>query len=121
MHINKLKNENQLTINCYALNAASAAFTFFEHCDNRFVIPTTTLFQHNVTVHLKGSFEEIFDYCDNNDKYYAIYMQLTRSISEKIKLPYKSYLNKIKSNWEIKGGDEILKNNLADEIVILTL
>ena len=48
-----------------------------------------------------------------------IYNLTTRYISNKINLEYYAYLEKIKNNWSISGGEMILQNNLADKIIVI--
>jgi ATP-dependent protease ClpP protease subunit len=110
------------TINCYAINARSTAFTIFQYCENRYVMPNSILFQHNITINFKGSFEEFEDFYENKYHLYRFITEImTREVSERINLKYDEFIKKIWNDWTIDGGENILKNNLADEIVILKL
>ena len=42
-----------------------------------------------------------------------------KDVSNKIKMKYQDFLRKIWNDWTIKGGENIVKNNLADEVVII--
>ena len=107
-------------INCYAINAQSTAFTIFQYCNNRYVMPDSTLFQHNISISFKGSFEEFDDFYKTRfDSYRLINHMVSKTISKKIKLKKEDYLKKIWNNWTIEGGEKIIENNLADEIVII--
>ena len=106
---------------CYALNAKSTAFDIFQYCDKRFVLPNSILFQHNVSIEFKGSFEEFENfYYEKFELYRNTVSKLNKIISNKIKLEFSDYQKKIMKNWSIKGGKKILENNLADEIVIIS-
>ena len=107
-------------INCYAINAQSTAFTIFQYCNNRYVMPDSTLFQHNISISFKGSFEEFDDFYKTRfDSYRLINHMVSKTISKKIKLKKEDYLKKIWNDWTIEGGEKIIENNLADEIVII--
>jgi len=42
-----------------------------------------------------------------------------KDVSNKIKITYQDFLRKIWNDWTINGGGNIVKNNLADEVVII--
>ena len=112
--------EKLLVIDCYAINAKSTAFTIFQYCDNRYVIPDSILFQHNVSIEFKGSFEDFEDFYETRfDLYRLITNMFNKNVSNKIKMKYQDFLEKIWNDWTIKGGENIVKNNLADEVVII--
>lgn len=109
-------------INCYAINAYSTAFTIFQYCSNRYVMPDSKLFQHNISINFKGSFEEFEDFYQNKYHLYRfITFIMTREVSERIKMNYDDFIQKIWNDWNIEGGENIVKNNLADEVVILKM
>ena len=82
-------------INCYAINAQSTAFTIFQYCNNRYVMPDSTLFQHNISISFKGSFEEFDDFYKTRfDSYRLINHMVSKTISKKIKLKKEDYLKK---------------------------
>lgn len=121
--INKISSlqKKSFIFNCYAINAKSTAFTIFQYCDNRYVIPTSVLFQHNATLEFKGSFEEFELFFDLYfDSYRFILDKLNKDISKRIGMKYIDYKNKIWNDWTIVGGEKIIENNFADEIIILT-
>ena len=115
-----LQKELITTFNCYAINAKSTAFNIFQFCNKRYVIPTSVLLQHNPTIQFNGTFEQFEDFYENRFEFYRLtFKNLNKIISKKIKLEYKIYMDKIRKEWNIKGGHNIIKNNLADEIVII--
>jgi len=111
---------NKIKFYCYAKNAKSTAFVIFQYCDKRFVTSSSTLFQHNISISLTGTFED-FDafYKQRFQVYNSLYNDVNRYISTKIELPYNNYLKKISNEWTIQGGNKILDYNLADEIVVI--
>jgi len=102
---------------CYSIQASSSAFVIFQYCDNRYVSPTSLLFHHNATIKIPLETLEHF-----YEKYYEIvivqHKKINRYIASKIGLSYKEYMKKIRNDWIIKGGENIMTNKLADEIVI---
>ena len=112
--------EKLLVIDCYVINAKSTAFTIFQYCDNRYVIPDSILFQHNVSIEFKGSFEDFEDFYETRFDFYRLITNMfNKDVSKKIKMTYQEFLRKIWNDWTIKGGENIVKNNLADEVVII--
>ncbi len=112
--------EKLLVIDCYAINAKSTAFTIFQYCDNRYVIPDSILFQHNVSIEFKGSFEDFDNFYETRFDFYRLITNMFNiDVSNKIKMKYQDFLEKIWNDWTIKGGENIVKNNLADEVVII--
>jgi ATP-dependent protease ClpP protease subunit len=117
--MNNLKKQ-KIKFNCYAYNAFSTAFTIFQYCNKRYVIPTSILYQHNATINFKGSFEQFRNFYETKfQKYSNIYSENTKYIANKIGLSYTNYIKKINKDWKVVGGNNIIKNKLADEIVIL--
>ena len=114
-----LKN-NGTIFECYAITASSTAFDIFEFCDKRYVIKDTVLMQHNTKIKTEFTFDEF-------EHYYLNYFHfskkldnmLNKNVAKKIGITLKEYFIKISKEWKIEGGGNILKEKLADEIVIL--
>ena len=116
LKMEEIKKRN-VTFNCYSIQASSSAFVIFQYCDKRYVSPSSLLFHHNATI--KVPLEELEYFYEN---YYELAMRehtkINKYISSKIGLTYKEYLEKIRNDWRIKGGKNIMANKLADEIVL---
>lgn len=120
MEMIKTKN---ITFNCYALQAKSLAFDIFQYCDKRFVTPDAVLYQHNanVSISLTGTFDTFDNFYKNQfENYRSMYGSVNKFVSNRIKLNYNEYLQKITDVWNIEGGKKIIENNLADEIATLS-
>lgn len=120
MHMEEVKNNKKIKFTCIAKNALSAAFIIFQYCDKRYVFDYSTLFQHEIEITLKGTIETL------NTWYYEKFIilkkrdiKIKKYISDKIKIDYIEYNKKVKNNWNISGGFNIIKNNLADSIIYL--
>jgi ATP-dependent protease ClpP protease subunit len=115
MHMNTVPN---LKFKCYALNAYSSAFVIFQYCNERYVLSNSLLIHHNGSITIKGSFEIVKDFIENDFKVMQlIHDKINKNIAERINMSYSNFMNKIHNNWVISGGENIIKNNLADEIV----
>ena len=112
----EIKKRN-VKFNCYSLEASSSAFVIFQYCDNRYVTPTSLLFHHNATIKIPLDTLEYF-----YENYYEMvivqHRKINKYIASKVGLSYKEYMKKIRNDWKIKGGKNIMANKLADEIVI---
>lgn len=117
---NKLNN---IIFICIAKKAASTAFIIFQYCDKRYILKNSFLLDHELQITLKliGPIETIDSWYKNNFLFIKdVNKNIREYISNKINMKYDEYLIKIKNkNWNIIGGHNILKYNLADKIVYL--
>ena len=119
LEIESMKLEN-IVFNCYAKKAASFGFNIFQYCDNRYVSKDGYLYIHdmNVKVNLEGNIDKIEDYYINKfSKIKFIYNEINKYVSKKIKMNQEQYVTRIKNEWLIIGGRNIVSNKLADKIV----
>lgn len=115
--MNELRKKKNIQFNCYSIKASSSAFMIFQYCDKRYVSPNTILFQHNVTIKIPlDRFEHFYE--NSYETIIKKYKIINKYISSKIGLSYEKYMKIIRNDWLIKGGTNIMKYNLADEIVI---
>jgi ATP-dependent protease ClpP protease subunit len=119
MELMKLDN---IVFNCYAKRAASFGFNIFQYCDNRYVSKDGYLYIHdiNIKVNLEGNIDKIEDYYINKfSKIKFIYNEINKYISRKLKLTQEEYTGRLKNEWLIVGGRNILSNKLADKMVYI--
>lgn len=108
-HFKTLSTKN-VEINCIADFAASMAFVIFQSCKNRYVLTSSILMQHQMSLSLDGSFENLKNYLKmTND----INEHLIKEQSNRIGLASEDFKNKIANDWWISGISTI-DNNLAD-------
>ena len=98
--------EKNKTVICIASVAYSSAFTIFQSCSNRYVLPNSILMQHE--------FDIIYSYDENivNDIIY--YIRNIEAMRLNIKLNI--YLEKVKNELWLFGHD-IIDNNAADKLI----
>jgi ATP-dependent protease ClpP protease subunit len=110
--VNEMVNNNT-QIECIAMNAMSAAFTFFQNCPVRYITKNSVLMQHQPTIRFNGSIANA-EYILNVSKYYEkLYNEIDL---EKINITSELYNEFIRNDWYISGQDA-LYFNAADAIV----
>ncbi len=110
-HINQGK-----TINCIAKSAYSMGFVIFQNCSNRYVMTSTTLMQHQMSLTgIKGPLNNLMNYLEmvNQMSY-----QLDNMVSLRLNMTLDNYRNRISNDWWIYGS-LALSYNVADELVIV--
>jgi ATP-dependent Clp protease protease subunit len=113
--INYHKNQGK-TINCIAKSAYSMAFVIFQNCSNRYVISSTTLMQHQISLSgIRGPLNNLMNYLDMINK---ISYELDNMVSTRIKMDLTEYRNKISNDWWIYGNLAI-EQGVADEYVVV--
>lgn len=115
----ELFKKMDITFNCYALKAASMAFDIFQHCDSRYVMSNSYLFQHLAMINGNWTMEELQYKIDSGyfNKIIRINNELDTYSSNKLNMKYENYKDLIKDNLILKSGEEILDLNCADDIV----
>lgn len=101
------------TINCITDFAASMAFIIFQSCENRYILNSGTLMQHQMSLGLSGNLFNLNNYMKmvNNLNYY-----LDGKQAKRIGMCPADFVNKITNDWWVNGFDA-LDNNLADKVV----
>lgn len=106
----QFKKTNKHTILCIASHAYSMAFHIFQHCSTRFVIPTSVLMQHQMSLTISGQLKNIKNYISMIDSINTKYIEYE---SQKLGLTAADFNNKIDTDWWMYSND-IIKNNAAD-------
>jgi ATP-dependent Clp protease protease subunit len=112
MNALKMKNKNVI---CIADVALSMAFVIFQHCPIRYILSSSVLMQHQMSLGLIGSIDHI------NNRFTMI-KSMERQLNQKqaliLKLNEDEFKMKISNDWWLYGKD-ILDNNAADEIIVV--
>jgi ATP-dependent protease ClpP protease subunit len=103
-----------IIIECVAQNAYSMAFQILQSCDKRYITPSATVMQHQMSVsELGGQFENLLNYL-------TMIKQMSNDLdtiaAKRIGISYTDYKLKTSTDWWLYG-EEIIRNNVADEIV----
>jgi ATP-dependent Clp protease protease subunit len=103
-------------VSCIAKSAYSMAFIIFQHCSNRYIMLSTSLMQHQMSLSgLKGPINNMMNYLEMVN---TISYELDNKISSRLNMTLTDYRTKISNDWWVFGSD-IIKNNMADELVIV--
>lgn len=103
-----------VTIECIVQNAHSMAFQILQSCDKRYVTPSAKVMQHQMSVNdLEGQFDNLMNYLTMVQQ---MSNKLDKASAERIGLSYDEYKKKVSTDWWL-FGEEIVKANVADEIV----
>lgn len=122
---------------CIAENAYSAAFILFQYCDRRYVTPNALFIQHEATMndipisslhHLKNGVMmcDMVGNCvvenDNNllDDAVSFVNDISQKTADRIGITLEDYVSRITDGkeWTIMGGTHLVKQGIADKVVI---
>ena len=106
----QFKKNYKYTILCIASHAYSMAFHIFQHCNTRFIIPTSILMQHQMSITISGQLKNIKNYLSMIESINAKYIEYE---SKKLGLTITDFNNRIETDWWMYG-DDIIRNNAAD-------
>ena len=111
-HIKSLQNK-EIIVSCIADKAMSMAFIIFQHCTNRYILDSSILMQHQMSLGIKGPIRNI-------DNYLKMINNMENSINEyqakRLNIDVNEFKELTESDWWLYGKD-ILKFNAADKIV----
>lgn len=104
------------TINCIGKSAYSMAFVIFQNCTNRYVITSTTLMQHQISLSgIKGPLNNLMNYLEMVEQ---MSLELDNMVSLRLNMTLNDYRNRISNDWWIYGN-MALDYKVADELVIV--
>ena len=100
-------------IECVADIAASMAFIIFQACPHRYATTSSVLMQHQMSLRLGGSIENVKTYLEFLDN---IETDLNTMQSQRLGIEVSDFNKKIAHDWWLSGSS-IIRNNVADEMV----
>ena len=104
------------TVNCIVKSAYSMAFVILQNCSNRYVMSSSTLMQHQISLsNLQGPLNNLMNYLE---MIHSISNELDITVSKRLGLSLDDYRNKIKNDWWLTGNTAV-SNKVADEMVIV--
>lgn len=104
-------------VNCIGLKAHSAAFDILQSCTNRYITPNAKLMQHDLIIEFTGTVTEFEETYEVLDLFKALNKELIRTVLKKSNITLAEYNELIKYEWRLNGYKEILKYNLAYEVI----
>ena len=111
-YMNYIKLTNHKII-CIANMAFSMAFHIFQYCDLRLVHNFSKLMQHQLSLQISDSIENLNNYIEMINKLNTNLIQIE---SKRLKLSEDDYRKKISSDWWLYGND-IINKNCADFMI----
>lgn len=111
--INELENHN---INCIVQKAYSMGFALLQACNKRYILPHSTVMQHQMSMGLAGEIGKIQSsiILASQYEYY-----LTNLQSNRINIDPNIFKNKINNEWW-SFGSNIINENIADEMIYIS-
>jgi ATP-dependent protease ClpP protease subunit len=109
--VTQMKNKN---LTCIAERAYSMAFVILQACKERYILPTSTVMQHQTSMSgIRGDLYAITNYLE---MIHSIDRYLTKLQAERIGITNDEFNALTSVEWWL-FGDDIIENNVADEIV----
>ena len=103
-------------IHCICHNAMSMAFVIFQYCSTRYILHSSTLMQHQMSLNVEGKLYDI----NSRLKYYnTIENELNAFQADRMKIYISDFINRIRDDWWMYSN-EIIKNNAADEMITIS-
>jgi ATP-dependent protease ClpP protease subunit len=100
-------------ISCIAENAYSMGFYIFQNCKNRYIMSSSKLMQHQMSLGIFNEREKIRNYMELID---SVEHEMTKIQVNRLNISTEKFLNNIDNEWWTYGSNIIL-NNCADEMV----
>jgi len=108
--------ENNKVINCIAKKAHSMAFIIFQHCTNRYILSSTVMMQHQMSLSgIDGPFNNLMNYFDMVK---TIGHEIDLNVANRIGISVEEYKTKISNDWWLYGNS-IITAGVADKMIIV--
>lgn len=111
-YIKSLQRRDKQVI-CIAHNAMSMAFAIFQYCTERYILYSSSLMQHQMSLGISGKLYDI-----NSRMVYLNRLEekINQDQAERLKLSVANFTRLIQNDWWMYAED-ILLNNAADKMV----
>ena len=110
----KFMQNNDREIYCIGHKFISMAFVIFQYCTHRLSLETSVAMQHQMSLGLEGSIENINGYFNLAKK---MYKDMVKYQAKRLDMKVDKFRDKVKTDWWTFGSD-IVKNNISDALVI---
>jgi ATP-dependent protease ClpP protease subunit len=105
-----------LKVKCIIGKAYSMAFVILQACESRYVLPTSTAMQHQVSLRTNGELKQTKEYIAMVS---AMEEHLNNMQSSRIGMDIDEFTNKVSTEWWL-FGENIVANGVADAVVFIT-
>lgn len=114
--ISQLMNTNK-NVTCIAKKAESIAFDIYSFCQKRYVLDDSELFQHEAKCSFEGTFDELNDYYSRLRTVHLLDSVINMRNANLMNVTYEEYMLKLKNDFRVVGGQEIIRLGFADELI----
>ena len=98
---------------CIAHNAMSMAFAIFQYCSQRYILYSSSLMQHQMSLGVKG---KLYDINSRMSYLNSLESTLNQDQATRLELTSERFAQLIQNDWWLYAGD-IIGNNAADKMV----
>lgn len=102
-----------ITVNCIASTALSMAFVIMQECTNRYVLPSSTLMQHQLSLGYQGSLANMNSYMNYIN---SLDYNLEERQANRLNMSLLEFKEKVNNDWWLHSTSSIT-HNVADKIV----
>ena len=113
-YIKSLQDRSKQVV-CIAHNAMSMAFAIFQYCSQRYILYTSTLMQHQMSLQLKG---KLYDLNSRMQYLNLIEQKINRDQAARLNMSLVNFTHLIQNDWWLYA-EEILLQKAADQLVSL--
>lgn len=110
--LESLKLQDRI-ISCIADKAMSMAFIILQHCTNRYVLDSSILMQHQMSLGIQGSLKHVENYLNMVD---GMENSLNNYQAKRLGIELEEFNELIESDWWLYGSNAV-KKNVADNIM----
>ena len=107
------KKHTNYTLLCIAHRAHSMAFHIYQHCTHRYVLPSSTIMQHQISLEINGQLQNIQNYIKTIEQINQRFIEIE---SKKLKISKDLYKSRISTDWWLYGN-EIVDEKAGDILI----
>ena len=106
-----LKTQHNVT--CIVSRAMSAAFAIMQTCEKRVITPVGLVMQHQGWTSIQGNEDQLKSALN---VLHALMIAMNRVQAERIGITVEEFARRVKNEWWIAGGKEVVEAKVADSI-----
>ena len=100
-------------VTCIGNVALSMGFVIFQYCDNRYVMPSSVLMQHQMSLSVEGPLKNVNSYMDFIN---VMDLEIENYQATRLNLSLETFKKKVDHDWWLFGSSAV-KHQVADKVV----
>lgn len=100
-------------VTCIGNVALSMGFVIFQYCDNRYVMPSSVLMQHQMSLGIEGPLKNVNSYMDFIN---VMDLEIENYQSKRLNMTLDDFKNKVDHDWWMFGSSAV-NHKAADKMV----